>query len=166
MSQQLQPLQNRIYLIRNTRVMLDSDLAELYGVSTKVIVQAVKRNPERFPRDFMYHLTDKEVVDLRSQIVTSNKEGRGGRRYKPYAFTEQGVAMLSSVLRSKRAIQVNINIMRTFVRMRELAVAHTDLWLKIDAMEKKYDNQFQVVFKALKLLIEKPKGDPGSQRRF
>ena len=156
-----EPVEGRIYTVRNTRVMLDMDLAVLYGVTTKALIQAVKRNLERFPSDFMHLLTDKEVAILRSQFVTSSW---GGRRYRPYAFTEQGVAMLSSVLNSTRAIQVNIQIMRTFIRMREMAVAHKDLWLKIDEMEKKYDSQFQVVFKAIKLLIDKPKDD--ERRRF
>ena len=160
------PAQDRIYVIRSNRVMLDEDLAELYGVSTKALVQAVKRNQERFPSDFMYHITDKEVTRLRSQIVTSNKEGRGGRRNAPYAFTEQGVAMLSSVLRSRHAIQVNIQIMRTFIKIRDQVAAHQDLWLMIDAMEKKYDTQFQVVFKSIKLLIEKSKDGPEDYRRF
>lgn len=160
------PAQDRIYVIRNSRVMLDQDLAELYGVSTKALVQAVKRNLERFPSDFMYHLTDKEVIGLRSQIVTSNREGRGGRRNAPLAFTEQGVAMLSSVLRSKHALQVNIQIMRIFVKIRDQFTAHQDLWLMIDALEKKYDKQFQVVFNAIKLLIEKSKDNPGDAKRF
>ncbi len=156
-------VENRIYFVRKNRVMLDADLAELYGVTTKVLIQAVKRNPKRFPQDFMYNLTDKEVTILRSQIVTSSW---GGRRYRPYAFTEQGVAMLSSVLSSDRAIRVNIQIIRTFVKMRELAMAHKDLWLKIDEMEKKYDKQFHVVFKAVKLLLDKPKDDPENRKRF
>jgi hypothetical protein len=158
------PSENRIYMVRNTRVMIDEDLAKLYNVPTKVLVQAVKRNLERFPGDFMYHLTNKEVIDLRSQFVTSNREGRGGRRSLPYAFTEQGVAMISSVLRSKQAVQVNIQIMRVFVRARELATAHTDLWLKIDALQKKYDGQFQVVFRAIKTLLEKH--NEGPEKRF
>jgi len=115
-----------ILLLREKRVMLDTDLAELYGVQTKVLVQAVKRNITRFPQDFMFQLSAEEFAALRSQTVTSNA-GRGGRRTAPYAFTEQGVAMLSSVLGSTRAIGVNIEIMRTFVRVRELAVTHHDL---------------------------------------
>ena len=166
MSQQLKPVQDRIYFIRGARVMLDSDLAELYQVSTGALIQAVKRNPERFPPDFMYHLTEKEVANLISQTVISKKVRRGGRRHMPHAFTEQGVAMLSSVLRSRRAIQVNIQIIRTFVKMRELAMTHKDLWLKIDEMEKKYDTQFQVVFKAIKLLLDKPKGGPENRLKF
>ena len=150
-------VEKRIYFIRGNRVMLDKDLSMLYEVPTKVLIQAVKRNQKRFPSDFMYYLTDKEVAILRSQIVTSSW---GGRRYRPYAFTEQGVAMLSSILNSDRAIQVNIQIMRTFVKMRELALTYKELQLKIDELEKKYDTQFQVVFKAIKLLLEKPKDNP------
>jgi hypothetical protein len=161
-----EPVKRRIYIIRGTRVMLDEDLARLYGVTTKVLIQAVKRNRERFPSDFMYHILDKEVMALRSQFVTSKKAGRGGRRNNPYAFTEQGVAMLSSILHSEEAIQVNILIIREFVKMRELASAEEDLWAKIDEMEKKYDKQFQVVFKAIKLLLDKPKDDPGYNPRF
>ena len=157
------PIEGRIYMMRKTRIMLDEDLAKLYGVSTKALTQAVKRNPERFPSDFMYVLTNNEVTILRSQIVTSSW---GGRRYRPCAFTEQGVAMLSSVLRSERAIQVNVQIMRTFVSIREQAATHQDLWLMIDAMEKKYDAQFQVVFKTIKLLIEKSRDNPEDYRRF
>lgn len=133
--------------------MLDRDLAELYGTPNKVLIQAVKRNIERFPEDFMFQLTNEEFKKLRSQFVTSN---RGGRRYFPYVFTEQGVAMLSSVLNSQRAIFVNIQIMRTFAKLREILSSHKDLRLKIEAMEKKYDQQFQVVFKAIKALIEEP----------
>lgn len=117
---------SRILVLRQQRVMLDADLAELYGVPTKVLIQAVKRNQERFPADFMFQLENQDVTALRSQIVTS-KTGRGGRRTAPYAFTEQGVAMLSSVLNSPRAVAVNIEIMRTFVRVRALASTHSDL---------------------------------------
>ena len=150
-------VEGRIYVVRENSVMLDTDLAELYGVSTKMLIQSVKRNAQRFPDDFMYQLTNKEVTILRSQIVTSSW---GGRRYSPYAFTEQGVAMLSSVLHSERAIHVNIQIMRTFVRLRELAFTYKEIEQKIDELEKKYDTQFQVVFKAIKLLLEKPKHKP------
>ena len=151
-------VEKRIYLLRGKRVMLSSDLAELYGVSAGALIQAVHRNRDRFPSDFMYQLTDKEVINLKSQIVISS--WGGSRRANPYAFTEQGVAMLSSVLKSKRAIQVNIKIIRIFVNMRELVIAHKDLWLKIDELEKKYDHQFQVVFKAIKLILEKSKEGP------
>lgn len=132
--------------------MIDKDLAELYDVQTKVLLQAVKRNKDRFPKDFMFQLNQEEYEALRSQIVTSNK-GRGGRRFKPYAFTEQGVAMLSSVLNSKRAIQVNIQIMRTFTKLREMIESNKELKKKIEDMEKKYDVQFQIVFEAIKKLI-------------
>ena len=166
-----------IYLIRGEKVMLDHDLAELYGVPTKSLNLAVKRNVERFPSDFMFQLTQAEAEGLRFQIGTSNenaakqasglrlqtetsKSRRGGRRYLPYAFTEQGVAMLSSVLRSARAVQVNIAIMRTFVRLREMLLSNAALARKLSALEKKYDQQFKVVFDAIRELMvppEKPK---------
>src|SRR5438067_9079171 len=134
--------------------MLDSDLARLYGVEARALNQAVARNRKRFPADFMFQLTP-GVRTLRSQIVTS-KTARGGRRYRPYAFTEQGVAMLSSVLRSTRAVEVNIAIMRTFVQLRRLMDANRDLARKIEALEKKYGEQFAVVFEAIKQLITPP----------
>jgi len=134
--------------------MLDSDLAALYGVETKVLVQAVKRNIERFPEDFMFRLNKKEFVILRSQIVTSSDWG--GRRYAPYAFTEQGVAMLSSVLHSQRAIQVNIEIMRAFIRLRQMLASHAELARKLDELEKKYDAQFKEVFEAIRQLMTPP----------
>ena len=133
--------------------MFDSDLAELYEVETKYLTRQVRRNSERFPSDFMFRLNQDEF--LRCQNVTS-EQGRGGRRYLPYVFTEQGVAMLSSVLHSKRAIQVNIQIMRAFTKIREMLQTHKELWRKIEEMEKKYDQQFSVVFKALKELLELP----------
>ncbi len=148
-------IQNCIYLIRGQKVMLSTDLAELYGVSEKVLNQAVKRNAERFPDDFMFQLTAEEFADLRSQIVTSNV-GRGGRRYVPFAFTEQGVAMLSSVLRSPRAVKVNIEIMRAFVRLRQLLVTHADLARKLEELEKQYDAQFKIVFEAIRGLMTEP----------
>lgn len=151
-------IESKIYLIRGKKIMLDSTLAELYGVETKVLLQAVKRNKDRFPEDFMFQLDKKEYEVLRSQFVTSNK-GRGGRRFKPYAFTEQGVAMLSSVLNSKKAIQVNIQIMRTFTKLREMIESNKDLRKKIEEMENKYDSQFKAVFEAIKNLIE-PKFKP------
>ncbi len=155
-------VERKILSVRGNKAMLDKDLAELYQVPTKTLVQAVKRNINRFPSDFMYQLTDKEVVNLRSQFVTSSW---GGRRYRPYLFTEQGIAMLSSVLKSDRAIQVNIYIMRTFMKMREIALGNKDLRIKIEELEKKYDKQFQVVFKAIKLLFDdRPK--PGETKRF
>jgi hypothetical protein len=136
--------------------MLDADLAALYGVETRVLVQAVKRNIERFPDDFMLQLNREEVDSLRSQIVTL-KKGRGQHsKYLPYAFTEQGVAMLSSVLRSRRAIQVNIEIMRAFIRLRQMLASHVELARKLDALEKKYDAQFKQVFEAIRQLMIPP----------
>ncbi|MSQ14242.1 MAG: ORF6N domain-containing protein [Dehalococcoidia bacterium] len=136
--------------------MLDSDLAELYGVETKVLVQAVGRNKARFPEDFMFRLTKEEFDRLRSQFVTSNNPGRGGRRYPPYAFTEQGVSMLSSVLRSQRAVQVNIEIMRAFVRLREMLASNRDLARRLDEIEERYDEQFKAVFDAIRQLMVPP----------
>ncbi len=157
----IERIQNSIYLIRKQKVMLDKDLATLYGVETKALIQAVKRNIERFPSDFTYQLTDKEFAILRSQIVTSSW---GGRRYNPYAFTEQGVAMLSSILRSKRAIEVNIAIMRTFVKLRQMLATNDLLRRKIESMERKYDENFQQVFAVLKNMLAdeaKPKKQIG-----
>jgi len=174
-------VERRIYFIRGEKVMLDADLAWLYGVETKVLNKAVKRNENRFPTDFMFQLTQAEAEGLRLQIGTSNdpapgripslrfqfgtsKSKRGGRRYLPYAFTEQGVAMLSRVLRSPRAVQVNIAIMRTFVRLREMLLSNADLARKLIALEKKYDAQFKVVFDAIRELMtppEKPKRQIG-----
>jgi phage regulator Rha-like protein len=146
-------IEKKIYLIRGRKVMLDSDLAELYGVATKVLLQAVKRNLDRFPEDFMFLLKYQDVAALRSQIVTL-KKGRGEhRKYLPYVFTEQGVAMLSSVLKSERAVQVNIAIMRAFVKLREMIASHKDLAKRLDELEKKYDEQFRVVFEAIRELM-------------
>ncbi|TAL32192.1 MAG: ORF6N domain-containing protein [Spirochaetes bacterium] len=141
---------NKIYLLRGHKVMLDKDLAELYEVETRALNQAVKRNQSRFPEDFMFQLTVDEFDQLRSQIVTSSW---GGTRKPPFAFTEQGVAMLSSVLTSDRAVQVNIQIMRTFTRLRTMLSSHDDLRRKIESMEKKYDEQFRIVFQAIKRLL-------------
>jgi len=146
-------IESWIFQVRGKKIMLDSDLALLYGVETKVLIQAVKRNKARFPEDFMFQLTKEEFISLRSQTVTSN---RGGRRYLPYAFTEQGVAMLSSVLNSNRAILVNIHIMRAFVNLRRIGLTYIGLKRKIEAIEKKYDAQFKIVFDALKKLLEPP----------
>jgi hypothetical protein len=148
-------IERAILLIRGQKVMLDGDLATLYDVQVKVLNQAVRRNIDRFPEDFMFQLTAQEFDDLRSQSVTSSS-GWGGRRYPPYAFTEQGVAMLSSVLRSKRAVQVNIEIMRAFVRLRRMLASHADLARKLDALEKRYDAQFKVVFEAIRELMTPP----------
>ena len=134
--------------------MLDTDLAKLYGVPTKVLNQALKRNATRFPADFMFQLTSEETTTLRSQIVTS--KSRGGRQYRPYAFTEQGVAMLSSVLHSERAIQVNIAIMRAFVQLREMIGSNKTLARRLNELEKKYDSQFRVVFEAIRELKAEP----------
>jgi hypothetical protein len=143
-------IQNKIYYIRGTAVMLDSDLAVLYSVETKNLKRQVKRNIERFPDDFMFQLTKEEFKILRCQIVTSN---RGGTRYLPYVFTEQGVAMLSSVLKSDRAIQVNIQIMRTFSKLRKYIFSHEEIKKKIENLEKKYDKQFKIVFTAIQQLM-------------
>ena len=151
-----QRIEKSIFLIRGHKVMLDADLAELYQVSTKVLNQAVKRNKDRFPADFMFQLTDVEFTALRSQIVTLDG-GRGRhRKYLPHAFTEQGVAMLSSVLRSKRAVSVNIEIMRAFVRLREISATHKDLANKLATLERKYDAQFTVVFDTIRQLMTPP----------
>ena len=136
--------------------MLDSDLAPLYGVEVKALNQAVKRNRARFPPDFMFRLSARETGALRSQIVTAKRE-RGGRRTLPYAFTEQGVAMLSSVLRSARAVAVNVEIIRTFVRLRQMLRTSQDLARRIDALERKYDGQFSVVFEAIRELMSPAK---------
>lgn len=147
-------IENLIILVRGHKVMLDRDLADLYGVETKRLVQAVKRNLDRFPEDFMFQLTKDEFDILRSQIVTSKQ--RGGRRYPPYAFSEQDVAMLSSVLNSKRAIHVNIEIMRAFVRLRKMLASHVELSRRLEELEKKYDSKIKVIFDILKYLMEPP----------
>jgi hypothetical protein len=148
-------IDSRIYMLRGHKVMLSIDLADLYEVEPRALVQAVKRNIERFPADFMFQLSDQEFENLKSQIVISSW---GGRRGVPYAFTEQGVAMLSSVLRSKRAVMVNVEIMRAFVRLRQMLTAHVDLARKLAALEKKYDAQFKVVFDAIRELMTPPAG--------
>jgi hypothetical protein len=144
-----------ILLLRGQKVLLDVSLATLYEVETRTLIQAVKRNPKRFPPDFMFRLTDQDVTNLRSQFVISS--GHGGRRSSPYAFTEQGVAMLSSVIHSPRAVLVNVEIMRAFVRLRQLLETNADLARKLDKLEKKYDAQFKVVFDAIRSLM-----DPGA----
>lgn len=160
----LEDILSKIYHIRNQKILLDSDLAILYGVETKVLVQAVKRNIDRFPEDFMFQLTKQEFQSLRSQFVTSN---RGGRRYSPYAFTEQGIAMLSSVLNSERAVKTNITIMRAFVRMRIFLQSTDNLARKLKRLEKETKEKFtqqqeqiSLIFEAIKQLMkedEKPK---------
>jgi len=151
----IERIEELILLIRGHKVMLDSDLAELYGVTTKRLNEQVRRNLSRFPEDFMFKLTESEAHLLRSQFATS-KGGRGGRRYLPYAFTEQGVAMLSSVLNSGRAIKVNIEIMRAFVRLRQILASNKELAKRLDDLEKKYDAQFRVVFDAIRELMKPP----------
>jgi hypothetical protein len=156
----LEKIEKNIYLIRGQKVMLDRDLAELYGIETKVLKQAVRRNLDRFPSDFMFELTGKEFTILRSQIVTSRSPQWGGLRYRPMAFTEQGVAMLSSVLKSKRAIEVNITIMRVFVRLREMISTHKELAHKLSELErnvKDHDQQIQAIFEAIHQLMAPPK---------
>ncbi len=152
-------IENKIFWVRGYKVMLDSDLAELYQVETKRLNEQARRNLKRFPEDFMFRLTMEETERLRSQIATS-KRGRGGQRYLPYAFTELGVAMLSSVLNSERAIQANIQIMRTFMKLRQWYASNRHLRKRIDEIEKKYDYQFKIVFDTIRKLIveeEKPK---------
>lgn len=161
----IERIEQKILVLRGENVMIDHDLAELYGVKTKVFNQAVRRNLERFPEDFMFQLTTQEFEELRSywessglrsQIVTS--KGRGGRRYLPYVFTEQGVAMLSAVLRSKRAIAVNIAIMRAFVKLRQMILSHKDLARRLDELERRYDTKFRVVVDAIRKLMEPTEG--------
>jgi len=147
-------IEQRIFILRGQKVMLSLHLAQLYGVPVKVLNQAVQRNLDRFPLDFMFQLDDQEFALLKSQIVTSSWGGL--RRALPYAFTEQGVAMLSSVLRSKQAIQVNVEIMRAFVRLRQLLATHADLARKLDGLERKYDAQFKAVFDAIRELMKPP----------
>lgn len=145
-----------ILFLRGQRVMLSHDLARLYGIPTKVLLQAVKRNKGRFPQDFMYVLTRQEVAILRSQIVTSSW---GGRRYQPYAFTEQGVAMLSSVLKSRQAIQMNIRIIRAFVKFKEFLLAHKELAQKLEKLGQKiekHDDEIQAIFEAIRQLMNPP----------
>ena len=146
-------IESRIFSVRGQRVMLSPDLAELYGVQTKVLLQAVKRNINRFPEDFAFQLMQDEFAILRSQNVTSSW---GGARYAPFAFTEQGVAMLSSVLHSERAVAVNIEIMRTFVKLRSMLESNKELARKLVKLEQKYDTQFRAVFEAIRELMSPP----------
>ncbi len=163
---------NKIYLIREQKVMLDRDLAKLYGVQTKALKQAVKRNTNRFPSDFMFEMNINEFKNWRSQIVTSNPNDKMGLRYMPYCFTEQGVAMLSSVLNSPQAIEVNIQIIRIFTRMRKKIVTHKDILLKLEKMENqtlKNTDDIQLIFKYLKKLFTpaptKPKNQIGYKQK-
>ncbi len=150
----IERIERTILLIRGHKVMLSTDLAEMYGVEPRALVQAVKRNRERFPKDFMFQLSEKEFANLKSQFVTSSWGGL--RRARPYAFTEQGVAMLSSVLNSKRAVLVNIGIMRAFVRLRDMIASNKALARRLDDLEKKYDRQFKIVFDAIRELMAPP----------
>jgi len=159
----VEKIEKRIFAVRGHRVMLDFDLAELYGVQTKSLKQSVRRSIDRFPSDFMFVLTYQEFANLRSQIVTSSSRQWGGTRYRPMAFTEQGVAMLSSVLRSKRAVQVNIEIMRAFVRLREMLLAHKELALKLKELEErleKHDEDIGLIFEAIRELMTPPDTPP------
>ena len=155
-------IENSILLIRGQKVILDADLATLYEVETKNLIRAVKRNVARFPKDFMFQLKKQEFDNLRFHFGTSSQWG--GRRYHPYAFTEHGVAMLSSVLSSPRAVRVNIEIIRAFVRLRQLLKSHADLAKKLSEMEKRYDDQFRVVFEAIRQLMASP-DEPEPPRR-
>ena len=154
-------IERAILLIRSQKVMLDRDLAELYGIETRVLNQAVQRNIERFPDDFMFQLNKEEFQNWKSQFVISKSE-RMGLRYAPYAFTEQGVAMLSSVLRSPQAVKVNIAIMRAFVKLREILVSNAELSKRMDELEAKFDQQFKIVFDAIRQLMTPP---PASQHQ-
>ncbi len=149
----IERIERAIVVLRGHKAMLDSDLATLYGVKTKALNQAVSRNVERFPADFMFQLTEAEADFLRSQTVTLKTSRGQHRKYLPYAFTEQGVAMLSSVLRSPRAVQVNIEIMRAFVRLREMIATNRDLARRLDELEKRYDAHFKSVFDAIRQLM-------------
>ena len=153
-------IEHAIYLIRSEKVMLGHDLASLYGVTTAALVQAVKRNSGRFPSDFMFQLSETEFANLKSQIVTSSW---GGLRKAPYAFTEQGVAMLSGVLHSDRAVAANVEIMRTFVRLRRLLLSQEEMARKLSALERRYDQQFKVVFDAIRQIMA-PEVPPKDRR--
>jgi len=161
----MEVIEKRILWIRGHKVMLDADLAEIYGVPTKRLNEQVKRNSNRFPPDFMFQLNKEETEFLRSHPATS-KAGRGGRRYEPFVFTEQGVAMLSSVLNSERAIEVNILIVRAFVKLREMISSHKDLSRRLNDLEGKYDAQFKVVFEAIRELMKPPKLPPAPKRKI
>jgi phage regulator Rha-like protein len=147
-------IERAILSIRGEKVMLDSDLAQLYGVETKVLNRAVKRNMNRFPPDFMFQLTTREIANLKCQFGTSSSYG--GRRYLPYAFTEHGALMLANVLNSERAAQTSVQVVRAFVRLRQMLTSNTELARKLDAMEKKYDARFQIVFQAIRRLMSPP----------
>ena len=150
--------------MRGQKVMLDADLAEIYDVETKALNRAVQRNIKRFPKDFMFQLTAREVLALRCPFGTSHNSGRGGRRYFPYVFTEHGAVMLASVLNSTSAIEASIQVVRPFIRFRSILGAHKELARKLDELEKKYDGQFLIVFKAIKKLMDPPPDPP--KRKF
>jgi hypothetical protein len=153
-----QIIESKIYLLRGKKVMLDRDLATLYGVETRTLNQAVRRNLNRFPEDFMFQFTTEEMENWKSQIVISNKEKKGLRK-RPYAFTENGVAMLSSVLSSERAVEVNIQIMRTFTRLREMILTHKELAHKLAQLERKigkHDDEIKTIFNAIRQLMVPP----------
>jgi phage regulator Rha-like protein len=158
------PIVRRVALFRGRTVMLDADLAMLYGVRTKALLQAVRRNRSRFPSDFAFQLTAEEAANLRSQTVTSSLKGHGGRRYRPYAFTEQGVAMLASVLRSPRAIRINIEIVRAFVRLRHLLATNAELARRLVALESRCDAAFHDISETLEALASGPTSDPHRER--
>lgn len=163
---ELQTIQNRIYEVRGQKVLLDFDLATMYGTETKKLKQAVRRNIERFPPDFMFELTNEEYKSLRSQIVTLENDGRGKfSKYNPFAFTEQGIAMLASILRSPKAIEVNIQIVRAFVFLRKYALSHSELTLKLQELETKYDRQFKDVFEAINFLLKQDQRNSEQKRR-
>lgn len=163
---QVQAIQSKIYEIRGQKVMLDFDLAELYETETKVLKQAVRRNINRFPSDFMFELTKEEYHSLRSQYVTLENSGRGKySKYLPFAFTEQGVAMLSSVLNSPKAIEVNIQVIRAFVFLRQYALSHKDLTEKLKELESKYNQQFKDVYEAINYLLQKGKQEDAHKER-
>jgi hypothetical protein len=151
----LERIEQKIYVIRGERVILDSDLAEIYGVETRVLNQAIRRNIHRFPEDFVFELTREEHNSLMSQIVIS-KSGRGGRRKLPLAFTEHGALMAANVLKSERAVKASVEVVRAFVKMRNMLASNAELGKKIDALERKYDSHFKVVFTAIKQLMQPP----------
>ncbi|UII80092.1 ORF6N domain-containing protein [Flagellimonas sp. CMM7] len=163
---ELQAIQNRIYEVRGQKVLLDFDLAAMYGTETKRLKEAVRRNIERFPSDFMFELTNEEHKSLRTQSATLEKNGRGKfSKYNPFAFTEQGIAMLASVLRSSKAIEVNIQIVRAFVFLRKYALSHSELTLKLQELEAKYNKQFKDVFEAINFLLQKDKIETDQKKR-
>ncbi len=163
---ELQTIQNRIYEIRGQRVLLDFDLALLYETETKRLKEAVRRNKDRFPLDFMFELTNEEYKSLRTQFATLENTGRGKHsKYNPFAFTEQGIAMLASVLRTPKAIEVNIQIVRAFVFLRKYALSHTELTQKLQELETKYNQQFTDIFEAINYLLQKDKKQLAQSKR-